>query len=116
MAVRTKHAVHQYDSARCSTGLSRGDREIERRIEGLLRWNAMAMVVRANREFTWNRRPYLDLRIRVDVCEVALLHFLRGRDQGVHDQVFFQPHAAPGIYAWAFLEGRLTPRIWRISP
>lgn len=85
-----------------------GDREIERRIEGLLRWNAMAMVVRANRELPGIGGHISTYASASTLCEVALLHFLRGRDQGAHDQVFFQPHAAPGIYAWAFLEGRLT--------
>lgn len=88
-----------------------GDEALERRIRSLLRWNAMAMVVRAN-----VREPGIGGHISTyascaNLYEVALHHFLRGHDAaGGGDQIFFQGHAAPGLYARAFLEGRLTER------
>ncbi|MGA3058204.1 MAG: pyruvate dehydrogenase (acetyl-transferring), homodimeric type [Candidatus Limnocylindrales bacterium] len=86
-----------------------GDEEIERRIRRLIRWNAVAMVLRAN-----NRAPGLGGHLATyasaaTLYEVGFNHFFRGKDDGgAGDQIFFQGHAAPGIYARAFLEGRLT--------
>ena len=86
-----------------------GDEEIERRIRRLIRWNSVAMVLRAN-----NRAPGLGGHLATyasaaTLYEVGFNHFFRGKDEGgAGDQIFFQGHAAPGIYARAFLEGRLT--------
>ena len=86
-----------------------GDEEIERRIRRLIRWNAVAMVLRAN-----NRAPGLGGHLATyasaaTLYEVGFNHFFHGKDDGGSgDQIFFQGHAAPGIYARAFLEGRLT--------
>lgn len=86
-----------------------GDRELERRIKSLVRWNAAAMVVRANRESEGIGGHISTYASSATLYEVGFNHFFRGRDGGaVGDIVFFQGHASPGIYARAFLEGRLT--------
>jgi len=86
-----------------------GSREIERRIKSIVRWNAMAMVVRANRERDGIGGHISTYGSAASLYEVALNHFLRGPDaKGGGDIVYFQGHAAPGMYARAFLEGRLT--------
>ncbi|MGA2854028.1 MAG: pyruvate dehydrogenase (acetyl-transferring), homodimeric type [Verrucomicrobiota bacterium] len=84
-----------------------GDRAIERRIKSLMRWNAMAMVVKANS--TTNVGGHISTYASAaTLYEVAFNHFLRGHtDSFPGDIVYFQGHAAPGIYARAFLEGRL---------
>jgi pyruvate dehydrogenase E1 component len=92
-----------------------GDEDIERRIRRLIRWNAVAMVLRAN-----NRAPGIGGHLATyasaaTLYEVGFNHFFKGKDakspggdSSSGDQIFFQGHAAPGIYARAFLEGRLT--------
>jgi pyruvate dehydrogenase E1 component len=90
-----------------------GDRAIERRIKSIIRWNAMAMVVRANKKFAGLGGHISTFASAATLYQVALLHFLRGKgaqaDDGYGgDLVYFQGHASPGIYAHAFLEGRLT--------
>jgi pyruvate dehydrogenase E1 component len=86
-----------------------GDRTLERRIESLVRWNAMAMVVQANRGDGSLGGHLATYASAATLYEVAFNHFLRGKDaEGRGDQVFFQGHASPGIYARAFLEGRLS--------
>jgi len=86
-----------------------GDREIERRIKSIIRWNAMAMVVRANREVDGIGGHISTYASAATLWEVGFNHFWRGRtDDFLGDMVYFQGHAAPGIYARAFLEGRLT--------
>ncbi len=86
-----------------------GDRAVERRIESLIRWNAMAMVVNANRistEFGGHISSYAS---SATLYEVGFNHFWRGSTDGDRgDMVFVQGHSAPGIYARAFLEGRMT--------
>ena len=85
-----------------------GKREIERRIKSIVRWNAMAMVVRANKESAGLGGHISTFASAATLYEVAMNHFLRGRGDGYDgDLVYFQGHAAPGIYARAFLEGRL---------
>ncbi len=88
-----------------------GSREIERRIKSLVRWNAMAMVVRANRELSGIGGHISTYASAATLYEVAFNHFFRGRtDSFPGDIVYFQGHASPGMYARAFLEGRLTER------
>ncbi|HXO88740.1 MAG TPA: pyruvate dehydrogenase (acetyl-transferring), homodimeric type [Candidatus Acidoferrales bacterium] len=86
-----------------------GDQEIERKIKSLVRWNALAMVVRANRE-EHNIGGHISTYGSVaTLFEVGFDHFFRARtaeDEG--DTVYFQGHAAPGVYARAFVEGRLS--------
>jgi pyruvate dehydrogenase E1 component len=87
-----------------------GDREIERRIKSYIRWNAMAMVVKANS--TTNVGGHIStFASAATLYEVAFNHFFRGRTADFSgDMVYFQGHAAPGIYARAFLEGRLDEK------
>ncbi len=86
-----------------------GNREIERRIKSMIRWNAMAMVVRANRESAGIGGHISTYASAATLYEVGFNHFFRGKsDDYSGDQVYFQGHAAPGIYSRAFLEGRLT--------
>jgi pyruvate dehydrogenase E1 component len=87
-----------------------GDREVERRIKSIIRWNAMAMVVRANRKTKGIGGHISTFASSATLYEVAFNHFLRGRGESGYDgdQVYFQGHASPGIYARAYLEGRLT--------
>lgn len=86
-----------------------GSREIERRIKSILRWNAMAMVVRANKTENGIGGHISTYASAATLYEVAFNHFLRGKNgSGRGDMVYFQGHASPGIYARAFLEGRLT--------
>ncbi|MBN1587738.1 MAG: pyruvate dehydrogenase (acetyl-transferring), homodimeric type [Candidatus Omnitrophica bacterium] len=88
-----------------------GDREIERRIKSIIRWNAMAMVVRANREEAGIGGHISTYASAATLYEVAFNHFLRGKsDDYSGDTVFIQGHATPGIYARAYLEGRLTEK------
>nr|CAX83765.1 Pyruvate dehydrogenase E1 component [uncultured bacterium] len=88
-----------------------GRREIERRIKSLIRWNAMAMVVKANRNQEGIGGHISTFASAATLYEVAFNHFFRGANHpGGGDLIFFQGHAAPGIYARAFLEGRLTSR------
>jgi pyruvate dehydrogenase E1 component len=85
-----------------------GSREIERRIKSLVRWNAMAMVVRGNRHEDGIGGHISTYASAATLYEVAFNHFFRGRDGHEGDMVYFQGHASPGIYARAFLEGRLS--------
>ncbi len=89
-----------------------GDRRIERRIKSLVRWNAMAMVVRANRAHDGIGGHIATYQSAATLYEVGFNHFFRGRGESGFggDLVYFQGHASPGIYARAFLEGRLTDR------
>ena len=85
-----------------------GDPEIEWKIRSLIRWNAMAMVVRANRLEEGIGGHISTFASAAALYEVAFNHFFRGRNENHEgDIVYFQGHAAPGIYARAFLEGRL---------
>jgi pyruvate dehydrogenase E1 component len=85
-----------------------GDWEMERRLKSYVRWNAMAMVVTANREHSGLGGHISTYASAATLYEVAFNHFLRGRtEEFVGDQVYFQGHATPGIYARAFLEGRI---------
>ncbi len=86
-----------------------GIREMERRIKSIIRWNAMAMVVRANREESGIGGHISTYASAATLLEVGFNHFFHGKDGKFHgDIIFFQGHAAPGIYARAFLEGRLS--------
>jgi pyruvate dehydrogenase E1 component len=86
-----------------------GDGAIERRIKSLVRWNALAMVVRANRESDGIGGHISTFASAATLYEVGFNHFFRGSDGGGDaDVVFYQGHAAPGIYSRAFVEGRLT--------
>jgi pyruvate dehydrogenase E1 component len=86
-----------------------GDEHIERRIRAFIRWNAAVMVSKANRKGLEVGGHIATYQSAASLYEVGFNHFFRGKDHpGGGDQVFLQGHASPGIYARAFLEGRLT--------
>ena len=90
-----------------------GDLAMEERLASLMRWNALAMVVRANQAYGELGGHISSYASAADLFETGFNHFFRAREgtnPGQHrgDLVFFQPHSAPGVYARAFLEGRLT--------
>jgi pyruvate dehydrogenase E1 component len=86
-----------------------GDEHVERRIRAYIRWNAAIMVSRANRPGMGVGGHIATYASAASLYEVGFNHFFHGKDHGESgDQVFFQGHAAPGIYARAFLEGRLS--------
>ena len=88
-----------------------GDQEIERRIKSLVRWNALAMVVRANRVDHSIGGHISTYASAATLYEVGFNHFFRGRtDEFEGDTLYLQGHASPGIYARAFLEGRLSQK------
>jgi len=86
-----------------------GDQELERRIKSLIRWNALAMVVRANREEHNIGGHISTFASAATLYEIGFNHFWRGRSDSFEgDTIYFQGHAAPGMYARAFMEGRLS--------
>ena len=86
-----------------------GDRDIERRINSCIRWNAMAMVVNANEHHSGIGGHISTYASQATLYEVGFNHFFRGPDgKEPADMIYFQGHATPGNYARAFLEGRLT--------
>jgi pyruvate dehydrogenase E1 component len=86
-----------------------GDEATELRIRRMVRWNAVAMVLRANTRAPGIGGHLATYASAASLYEVGFNHFFRGKDaDGMGDQIYFQGHAAPGIYARAFLEGRLT--------
>jgi pyruvate dehydrogenase E1 component len=88
-----------------------GDEHIERRIRAFIRWNAAIMVSRANRPGLGVGGHIATYASSASLIEVGFNHFFRGKDGGgAGDQIFFQGHASPGIYARAFLEGRISDR------
>ena len=86
-----------------------GDLAVEERLGSLMRWNALAMVVRANQAYGELGGHIASYASAADLFEVGFNHFFHARDaRHGGDLVFFQPHSAPGVYARAFLEGRLS--------
>jgi len=86
-----------------------GDLAIEERLGSIMRWNALAMVVRANQAYGELGGHIASYASAADLFEVGFNHFFRARSEGFGgDLVFYQPHSAPGVYARAFLEGRLS--------
>ena len=86
-----------------------GDLAIEEKIASLMRWNALAMVARANAAYGELGGHIASYASAADLFEVGFNHFFHGRSQQHGgDLVFFQPHSAPGVYARAYLEGRLS--------
>jgi pyruvate dehydrogenase E1 component len=86
-----------------------GDVAMETRITAIIRWNALAMVMRANAAYGELGGHVASYASAADIFEVGFNHFFRGADSGNRgDVVYFQAHSAPGVYARAFLEGRLS--------
>jgi pyruvate dehydrogenase E1 component len=109
-------AVHSspYSAYRNTIPLDRqtphpGDVALEERITAIIRWNALAMVVRANKAYGELGGHVASYASAAEIFEVGFNHFFRGSEaEGGADLVYFQPHSAPGVYARAFLEGRLS--------
>ena len=88
-----------------------GDLAVEEKLASLMRWNALAMVARANGAYGELGGHIASYASAADLFEVGFNHFFHARNEAAGhggDLVFFQPHSAPGVYARAFLEGRLT--------
>ena len=85
-----------------------GDEHIERRIRAFIRWNAAMMVVKANKAADGIGGHLSTFASSAALYEIGFNHFFRGNDGTIGDHVYFQGHAAPGVYARAYLEGRLT--------
>ncbi|MCA9439186.1 MAG: pyruvate dehydrogenase (acetyl-transferring), homodimeric type, partial [Candidatus Omnitrophica bacterium] len=85
-----------------------GDLAVERRIKSIIRWNAMAMVVRANRAYHGIGGNISTFASSATLFEVGFNHFFKAKNENqLGDLIFFQGHASPGIYARAYVEGRL---------
>ncbi len=88
-----------------------GNREIERRIKSIVRWNAMAMVSRANKIDSSIGGHISTFASSATLYEIGFNHFFRGKGNDFSgDQIYFQGHGSPGIYARAFVEGRLSEK------
>src|SRR6187401_313636 len=86
-----------------------GDEYLERRIRAFIRWNAAAMVIRANKHADGIGGHLSTFASSASLYEIGFNHFFRGKDDGQPgDAVYFQGHAAPGVYARAYMEGRLS--------
>jgi pyruvate dehydrogenase complex dehydrogenase (E1) component len=86
-----------------------GDLAVEERLASLMRWNALAMVAKANQAYGELGGHIASYASAADLFETGFNHFFHARsEQHRGDLVFFQPHSAPGVYARAFLEGRLS--------
>lgn len=86
-----------------------GDLAVEERLVSIMRWNALAMVVRANQAYGELGGHISSYASAADLFEVGFNHFFKGEtDPSGGDLVFYQPHSAPGVYSRAFLEGRLS--------
>jgi pyruvate dehydrogenase E1 component len=85
-----------------------GSQEVERRIKSLVRWNAMAMVVRGNRQSEGIGGHISTYASAATLYEVGFNHFFKGKKDNEGDIIYFQGHASPGVYARAFLEGRIS--------
>jgi pyruvate dehydrogenase E1 component len=86
-----------------------GDLALEERLTAIMRWNALAMVMRANQAYGDLGGHIASYASAAEIFEVGFNHFFRGSVDGQHsDLVYFQPHSAPGVYSRAFLEGRLS--------
>jgi pyruvate dehydrogenase E1 component len=85
-----------------------GDEELERRLLSIVRWNAAAIVSRANKPELSLGGHMASYASAAELFEVGFNHFFKGKDDGPGDQIYFQGHSSPGVYARAFVEGRLS--------
>ena len=108
------NSTQQFSAYRNTIPLERqgaypGDLVLEERITSILRWNALAMVMRANQAYGDLGGHVASYASAAEIFEVGFNHFFRASSDAVAgDLVFYQPHSAPGVYARAFLEGRLS--------
>jgi pyruvate dehydrogenase E1 component len=106
--------LQPFSAYRNTIGLERqgaypGDESMEERLTAIIRWNALAMVVRANEAHGDLGGHIASYASAAEIFEIGFNHFFRGSADGQQsDLVYFQPHSAPGVYARAFLEGRLS--------
>ncbi len=107
-------SVHPYSAHQNTIAVEQqprypGDLEIEQRLTSIIRWNALAMVVRANAAYGELGGHITSYASAAELFEIGFNHFFRADSaQGPGDLVYFQPHSAPGVYARAFLEGHLS--------
>ena len=85
-----------------------GDADMERQVRRIIRWNAAMMVSRANKHFNGIGGHLSSFASSANLYEMGFNHFFKGRADGSGDLIYYQGHAIPGIYARAFLEGRLS--------
>ena len=85
-----------------------GDENLEKRIRRYVRWNAVVMVMKANQRYGGIGGHLSTYASAANLYEVGFNHFFRGKDSGPGDLIYFQGHASPGVYARAFLEGRIS--------
>ncbi|HVF65333.1 MAG TPA: alpha-ketoglutarate dehydrogenase [Casimicrobiaceae bacterium] len=103
------HSAYQNTIPLAQQGPYPGDLVLEQRITSIVRWNALAMVARANRVSGELGGHIASYASAAEIFEVGFNHFFRGaKDAAGGDLVYFQPHSAPGVYARAFLEGHLS--------
>ena len=94
-----------------------GDLAIEEKLASIMRWNALAMVARANSAYGELGGHIASYASAADLFEVGFNHYFKARNaQQDGDLVFFQPNSAPGVYARAYMEGRLTEQDLRPAP
>ena len=106
---RPSYSAYQNTISVDQQGPYPGDIEMEERITSIVRWNALAMVVRANKAYGELGGHVASYASAAEIFEVGFNHFFRAADaNSAGDLIFFQPHSAPGVYARAFLEGRLS--------
>ena len=91
-------------------GIYPGDLALEERLTAIMRWNALAMVVRANQAYGELGGHIASYASAAEIFEVGFNHFFQAAREGGGDLVYFQPHSAPGVYARAYLENRLSER------
>ena len=105
---RPSYSAYQNTIPIAAQGPYPGDLAMEERITSIIRWNALAMVVRANKAYGELGGHIASYASAAEIFEVGYNHFFRAGDANAPgDLVFFQPHSAPGVYARAYLEGRL---------
>lgn len=109
LAQVSPYSAYQNTIAPQQQAVHPGDVALEERIAGIVRWNALAMVARANRAYGDLGGHIASYASVAEIFEIGFNHFFHGPQRGNGgDLVYFQPHSAPGVYARAFLEGRLS--------
>jgi len=117
-AIPAEHGLRQHDLDRAGAGIP-GDRALEKRIKAYIRWNAMAMVVQANRQSSEYGGHIASYASAATLYEVGFNHFCARRASSTRRHGVHAGHSSPGIYARAFLEGRsraqlrASARRWR---
>ena len=108
-ALQTPYSAYRNTIPLEKQGPYPGDLKVEERLTSIMRWNALAMVARANRAYGELGGHIASYASAAEIFETGFHHFFRAAHEGFGgDLVYFQPHSAPGVYARAFLEGRLS--------